>query len=131
MRIDWFVPIIAAVGIAVVWIGNVAAQNTPEGTIKIGMVMPMTGTLASAGKQVVAGARLYMRHHGDMVAGKRVELIVRDDTSAFEVGKRLIQERRIDGRLARQRSADNRGWQAHRGHAGEHVGLDREVSLFR
>src|SRR5262245_23108526 len=63
-----------------------------ESTIKIGMVMPMTGTLASAGKQVVAGARLYMLQHGDMVAGKRIELIVRDDTSAFEVGKRLIQE---------------------------------------
>jgi branched-chain amino acid transport system substrate-binding protein len=63
-----------------------------ESTIKIGMVMPMTGTLASAGKQVVAGARHYVLQHGDMVAGKRIELIVRDDTSAFEVGKRLIQE---------------------------------------
>jgi len=92
MRINWFVPIIAAVGIAVVWIGNVAAQNTPQNTIKIGMVMPMTGTLASAGKQVVTGARFYMRQHGDMVAGKRIELIVKDDTTAFDVGKRLVQE---------------------------------------
>jgi len=68
--------------------GSAAAQ----GTVKVGMVMPLTGTLASAGKQVVAGARLYMRQHGDAVAGKRIELIVKDDTSAFEVGKRLIQE---------------------------------------
>src|SRR5499427_6692631 len=87
MRINWFVPIIAAVGI-----GNVTAQNTPQNTIKIGMVMPMTGTLVSAGKQVVAGARFYMRQHGDMVAGKRIELIVMDDTTAFDVGKRLVQE---------------------------------------
>jgi branched-chain amino acid transport system substrate-binding protein len=83
------------IGVMLAAIGSAAA----EGTIKIGMVMPMTGTLASAGKQVVAGARLYMRHHGDMVAGKRVELIVRDDTSAFEVGKRLIQEFIVNDRV--------------------------------
>ena len=41
---------------------------------------------------MVAGARLYMAEHGDAVAGKRVDLIVRDDTSSFDVGKRLIQE---------------------------------------
>ena len=45
--------------------------------------MPMTGTLAAAGKQVVAGARLYIAEHGDFVAGKHVELIVRDDMSSF------------------------------------------------
>jgi branched-chain amino acid transport system substrate-binding protein len=68
--------------------GGAAAQDT----VKVGMVMPMTGTLAAAGKQVVAGARLYMLEHGDTVAGKRIELIVKDDTTSFEVGKRLIRE---------------------------------------
>jgi branched-chain amino acid transport system substrate-binding protein len=68
--------------------GGAAAQDT----VKVGMVMPMTGTLAAAGKQVVAGARLYMLEHGDTVAGKRIELIVKDNTTSFEVGKRLIQE---------------------------------------
>jgi branched-chain amino acid transport system substrate-binding protein len=81
---QWVVPL----GIAALTLGSAAAQNT----VKIGMVMPMTGTLAAAGKQVVAGARLYMAEHGDAVAGKHVELIVRDDTSSFDVGKRLIQE---------------------------------------
>ena len=75
-------PIVASVP------GGAAAQDT----VKVGMVMPMTGTLAAAGKQVVAGARLYMLEHGDTVAGKRIELIVKDDTTSFEVGKRLIQE---------------------------------------
>src|SRR5262249_26682854 len=79
---------VASLAIALSMAGTAAAQNT----VKIGMVMPMPGTLASAGKQVVAGARLYMRQHGDTVAGKRIELVVKDDTSAFEVGKRLIQE---------------------------------------
>jgi branched-chain amino acid transport system substrate-binding protein len=68
--------------------GSAAAQNT----VKIGMVMPLTGTLASAGKQVVAGARLYMTEHGNTVAGKHIELIVKDDGTSFDLGKRLIQE---------------------------------------
>ena len=58
--------------------GGAAAQDT----VKVGMVMPMTGTLAAAGQQVVAGARLYMQQHGDTVAGKRIELIVKDDASS-------------------------------------------------
>jgi branched-chain amino acid transport system substrate-binding protein len=80
--------LVSTLAIATLAAGGAAAQST----VKIGMVMPMTGTLAAAGKQVVAGARLYMREHGDTVAGKRIELIVKDDTSSFEVGKRLIQE---------------------------------------
>ena len=77
---QWAVPL----GIAALTLGSAEAQDT----VKIGMVMPMTGTLAAAGKQVVAGARLY----GNAVAGKHIQLIVRDDTSSFDVGKRLIQE---------------------------------------
>jgi branched-chain amino acid transport system substrate-binding protein len=63
------------------------------------MVMPLTGTLADAGKQVVAGARLYMDRHGDSAAGTRIELTVRDDASSFDVGKRLIQEAIVDGKV--------------------------------
>ena len=67
-------------------------SSNAENTVKIGIVMPMTGTLASAGLQVIAGARLYIKQHGDTVAGKKIELIVRDDASSGETGKRLIQE---------------------------------------
>jgi ABC-type branched-subunit amino acid transport system substrate-binding protein len=42
----------ASLGIAAATVGSAAAQND----IKVGMVMPLTGTLASAGRQVVAGA---------------------------------------------------------------------------
>ena len=79
---------IAILGMTVAAVGSSNAQNA----VKIGMVMPMTGTLASAGQQVVAGARLYIKQHGDTIAGKRIELIVRDDASSGETGKRLIQE---------------------------------------
>src|ERR1700676_1610704 len=68
------------------------AGATAQGTVKVGMVMPMTGPLAAAGQPVIAGARLYIKQHGDRVAGKQIELIVRDDASSGETGKRLIQE---------------------------------------
>jgi branched-chain amino acid transport system substrate-binding protein len=71
---------------------SITSSAGAQGTVKIGMVMPMTGPLAAAGQQVLAGARLYIKQHGETVAGKRVELIVRDDASSGETGKRLIQE---------------------------------------
>jgi len=80
--------LVTCVGIAITMTGSAAAQDP----VKVGMVMPLTGTLASAGKQVVAGARLYVSQHGNTVAGRQLELIVKDSTSSFEVGKRLIQE---------------------------------------
>jgi branched-chain amino acid transport system substrate-binding protein len=78
----------AVVAISIATVASAAAQ----GTVKVGMVMPMTGPLAAAGQQVIAGARLYIKQHGDRVAGKQIELIVRDDASSGETGKRLIQE---------------------------------------
>ncbi|MDR3451529.1 MAG: ABC transporter substrate-binding protein [Rhodoferax sp.] len=61
-------------------------------TFKIGLILPMTGQQASTGRQVEAGVRLYMAQNGDMVAGKKIELIVKDDTSLPDVTKRLAQE---------------------------------------
>jgi hypothetical protein len=51
--------------------------------------MPMTGVLGPVGKQAVAGARLYMSQHGDTVAGRKIELIVRDDASVPDNSKRI------------------------------------------
>jgi branched-chain amino acid transport system substrate-binding protein len=75
--------------------GSAAAQST----VKIGMVMPLTGALAAAGQQVVAGARTYMALHGNTVAGKQIELVVRDDGSSPEAGKRLIQQAIVNDKV--------------------------------
>jgi branched-chain amino acid transport system substrate-binding protein len=69
-----------------------AGSAAAEDTVKIGLVMPMTGTLGAAGQEAVAGAKLYMAQHGDTVAGKKIQLIVRDDGTVPDVGKRLAQE---------------------------------------
>ena len=88
----------------VVLLGIAATATTPriakaQNVVRVGMVMPLTGTLADAGKQVVAGARLYMDRHGDSTAGTRIELLVRDDGSSFDTGKRLIQEAIINDKV--------------------------------
>jgi branched-chain amino acid transport system substrate-binding protein len=62
--------------------------------VKIGLVLPMSGPFASYGKQIEHGAKLYLATHGDTFGGRRVELIVRDDSpgTAGDVSKRLAQE---------------------------------------
>jgi branched-chain amino acid transport system substrate-binding protein len=63
-----------------------------DNKFKIGLVLPMTGPFASTGKQVEDAARLYMAQNGDTVAGKKIELIVKDDTGTPDVTKRIAQE---------------------------------------
>jgi len=61
--------------------------------LKIGLILPLTGPFASTGKQIEAACRLYMQRNGDSVAGRKVELIVKDDTGvAPETTKRIAQE---------------------------------------
>jgi branched-chain amino acid transport system substrate-binding protein len=62
--------------------------------IKIGLVLPMTGPFAAYGKQIEHGVKLYLSTHGDSFAGRKVELIVKDDSpgTAGDVSKRLAQE---------------------------------------
>jgi branched-chain amino acid transport system substrate-binding protein len=63
-----------------------------DGTFKIGLILPMTGQQASTGRQIEAAARLYIAQNGDTVAGRKIELIVKDDTSVPDVTKRIAQE---------------------------------------
>ena len=61
--------------------------------LKIGLILPLTGPFASTGKQIEAACRLYIAKNGDTVAGRKVELIVKDDTGlAPETTKRIAQE---------------------------------------
>jgi branched-chain amino acid transport system substrate-binding protein len=67
-------------------------RGRAEEVVKVGIVMPMTGTFAAAGRQVLAGIRLFTQQHGDTVAGKKIQLIVRDDASVPDLSKRIVQE---------------------------------------
>ena len=79
--------------IALVTVSLTATQSIAESsTFKIGLILPMTGQQASIGRQIEAAAKLYMAQHGDTVAGKKIQLIIKDDTTIPDVTKRLAQE---------------------------------------
>ena len=72
------------------WLPRSAFAADP---IKVGLILPMTGPFASTGRQTQAGVRLYMQKNGDTVAGRKIELIVKDDTGlAPETTKRIAQD---------------------------------------
>jgi branched-chain amino acid transport system substrate-binding protein len=61
--------------------------------VKVGVVAEMSGAQAEYGLQMTNGIKVYMQEHGDTVAGRHVELIVRDVGGPNpEVAKRLAQE---------------------------------------
>jgi len=62
-------------------------------TVKIGLVMTLSGQFADAAVQMDNGIKTYMKQHGDTVAGKKIELIRKDTGGpAPDVAKRLSQE---------------------------------------
>src|SRR3981081_2521481 len=65
-----------------------AAQDA----VKIGLIVPMTGQQASTGKQIEAAVKLYQRQHGTTVAGKKIEVILKDDAAVPDNTKRIAQE---------------------------------------
>ena len=69
--------------------GRASAQGSP---FKIGLLLPMTGQFASTGRQVDNGVRLYMAQFGNTVAGRPIQIILKDDTGAPDITKRLAQE---------------------------------------
>lgn len=61
--------------------------------LKVGLVLPMSGPFSTYGKQIEHGARLYLQQHGGTFSGRKVELIIKDDTGvAPEISKRAAQE---------------------------------------
>ena len=65
--------------------GAAAAQQP----LKIGLIQSMTGAFNTVGKAAVNGARLYIQQHGDAVAGRKIQLILKDDATSPEAAKRL------------------------------------------
>ena len=69
------------------------ASARAEETIKVGLVAAFSGPFADYGKQMEGGIEAWMAQHGDQVAGKKVQIIIKDTTGpAPEIAKRLAQE---------------------------------------
>lgn len=78
---------VACINSSVVW-----AETAPV-PLKIGVILPFSGPFAPYGQQISSGIKVYMAQHGDTVAGRKIEVIYKDDTGvAPELDKRLAQE---------------------------------------
>lgn len=76
-----------------------AAQAQDEGRLRIGVLLPMTGPFASTGRQMEAAIKLFMAQQGDTVAGRKVELLVKDDTGNADVARRLAQDLLVNDKV--------------------------------
>jgi branched-chain amino acid transport system substrate-binding protein len=59
---------------------------------KVGLIMAYSGQFTDAAAQMDNGVKLYMKQHGDTVAGRKIEIIRRDTGGAPDAAKRLGQE---------------------------------------
>ncbi|WP_420132577.1 ABC transporter substrate-binding protein [Rhodopseudomonas sp.] len=82
--------LLQAACIAVAAATPLAAQA--EDVFKIGLILPMTGGQASTGKQIDNAIKLYMKKNGATVAGKKIEVILKDDAAIPDNTKRMAQE---------------------------------------
>ncbi|MBV8289606.1 MAG: ABC transporter substrate-binding protein [Hyphomicrobiales bacterium] len=79
---------------------TLAATGALAQDLKVGVVLPLTGGLAPVGKQVQAGIKMYMDKNGASVAGKKIDLIVKDDGGVPDNSKRLAQELIVNDKVA-------------------------------
>ena len=77
-----------------------AGTAQAQGTVKIGLIIPMTGPIASTGKQIDAAVRLYVAQHGTTVAGKKIEVILKDDGAVPDNTKRIAQELIVNDKVS-------------------------------
>jgi branched-chain amino acid transport system substrate-binding protein len=78
---------------ALLIVAHAAHAQPAAPPVKIGVVMPYSGQFADTATQMDNAIKLYMKQHGDSVAGRRIELIRRDTGGvAPDVAKRLAQE---------------------------------------
>jgi branched-chain amino acid transport system substrate-binding protein len=88
------------IGVAACVLVASASAAAAQEVLKLGLVLPMTGAFNTGGKAVVNGALLYLKQHGNSVAGRQVQVIIKDDASSPDAAKRLAQELVVNDKVA-------------------------------
>jgi branched-chain amino acid transport system substrate-binding protein len=89
------------VGVAAALALGAWAARAEDAPIKIGIVAPLSGAFASYGKQIENGINVFLRENGDSVAGRKLQVIYRDNAGPNpELAKRhateLILQEKVD-----------------------------------
>jgi branched-chain amino acid transport system substrate-binding protein len=69
-----------------------AGHAGAEEALKVGVVLPMTGPFQSTGWQANAALTLFMAQRGSSIAGRKIEVIVKDDAGVPDQAKRIATE---------------------------------------
>ena len=92
--------LICAAGAALVasaFVTTSVAQQT--GPIKIGLLVPLTGPLATPGIDMVDGFKLFWEQVGNTAGGRKVEYVIADTTcnpdQAITQARRLVHQEKV------------------------------------
>jgi len=77
-----------------------ASAVQAQDVVKVGLIAPLTGPQAASGRQMVAGAQLYMALNGNKVGNKTIQLVVRDDQGTADITRRIAQELIVNEKVA-------------------------------
>jgi branched-chain amino acid transport system substrate-binding protein len=69
-----------------------AALAADAKPFKVGFILPLTGQTSSIGRQQEAGLKLWLAQNGSTIAGRKVEVIVKDDGGVADQTRRIAQE---------------------------------------
>jgi branched-chain amino acid transport system substrate-binding protein len=84
---------LACIGVAFLPFVSAPGHAQDGDTIRIGVIAALTGPFVQIGKPFEDGIKTYMQQYGDKVAGKKIEILYRDDGgSNVELSKRAAQE---------------------------------------
>ena len=76
-----------------------AAHSQTSAPFKIGFILPMTGQSASTGKQIEAAVKLWQAQNGTTVAGRKVEVLLKDDAGVADTTRRIAQEMVVNDKV--------------------------------
>ncbi len=89
--------ITSALAFTVLASGAIAQTSQP---VKVGLMLPTSGTFAELGKTVANGFKLYVSENGGKLAGRTVQYVELDDESdpskASENANKLVKRDRVD-----------------------------------
>jgi branched-chain amino acid transport system substrate-binding protein len=85
-------------GVLAVVFGNTPALA--QDVVKVGFSAPITGPFAENGKQMSAALKLFIEQNGTTVAGKKIEVILRDDGGVADQAKRIAQQLVVESKVA-------------------------------
>jgi branched-chain amino acid transport system substrate-binding protein len=87
--------LVALIGL---YVGCASAQNTSK--LKVGLMLPYSGTYASLGNAIENGFQLYVKEQGGKIGGREIELVKVDDESepskATDNINKLIKRDNVD-----------------------------------